>query len=195
MLNQTPVNMYFILFFLSVPKILLLLQHIFFTHLIHQISLPSMLSRSIRYCSKRIPKRQVPAARSIFFVSRITPQNVKSFPTRIFAVNYSSATQPDSNGKGELLIEFTCNVCDERSSHNMSKQAYEHGTVLIQCPKCQSRHLIADHLGFIRDEKFDLKEYIESQGEKIDNRVLEFEKIPPNLAHSSGQTAEEDKKE
>lgn len=151
-----------------------------------------MLSRTIRSCAKRIPKRQLPVTRSIISVSRIRPQTVSLFPTRIFAVKYSSATQPDSNGKGELLIEFTCNVCDERSAHNMSKQAYEHGTVLIQCPKCRSRHLIADHLGFIRDEKFNLKDYIESQGEKIDNRVLEFEKIPPNLAHSSGQTADED---
>ncbi|KAI5958133.1 DNLZ [Candida margitis] len=152
-----------------------------------------MLSRSIRTFARRIPKRQVPAIRSIVSVSRIRLQSVKSsVPTRVFAVNYSSATQPDANGKGELLIEFTCNVCDNRSSHNMSKQAYEHGTVLIQCPECKSRHLIADHLGFIRDEKFDLKDYIESQGSKIDSRVLEFEKIPSNLASSSGQTAEED---
>lgn len=52
--------------------------------------------------------------------------------------------------------------------------------------------MIADHLGFIRDENFNLKDYIESQGEKFDHKVLEFEKIPPNLAQSSGQTAKED---
>ncbi|KAI5955995.1 DNLZ [Candida theae] len=148
-----------------------------------------MLSRSIRLCARRIPKRQFPiVARSLVSVPRVAVIS----PTRVFAANYSSSTQPDANGKGELLIEFTCNVCDERSAHNMSKQAYEHGTVLIQCPKCKSRHLIADHLGFIRDENFNLKDYIESQGDKIKEQVLEFEKIPPNLAHSSGQTAEED---
>ncbi|KAG5417923.1 DNLZ [Candida metapsilosis] len=151
-----------------------------------------MLSRSIRSCIKRIPKRQLPIARSIVLIPRATPYNVITPQPGVFAANYSSSTQPDSNGKGELLIEFTCNVCDERSAHNMSKQAYEHGTVLIQCPGCKSRHLIADHLGFIRDENFNLKDYIESQGEKFDHKVLEFEKIPPNLAQSSGQTAKED---
>jgi hypothetical protein len=28
----------------------------------------------------------------------------------------------------------------------MSKQGYHHGTILITCPGCKNRHLIADHL-------------------------------------------------
>jgi hypothetical protein len=41
---------------------------------------------------------------------------------------------------------FTCKACGERSAHRVSKQAYHHGTVLITCPGCKKRHLMADHL-------------------------------------------------
>lgn len=48
--------------------------------------------------------------------------------------------------KPDMMIAFTCKKCDTRSSHVMSKQAYTSGTVLITCPGCKNRHLIADHL-------------------------------------------------
>lgn len=41
---------------------------------------------------------------------------------------------------------FTCKPCGERSMHTVSKQGYHHGTVLVACPGCKARHLIADHL-------------------------------------------------
>lgn len=43
-------------------------------------------------------------------------------------------------------MTFTCKACTTRSSHRMSKQGYHHGTILITCPGCKNRHLIADHL-------------------------------------------------
>lgn len=46
----------------------------------------------------------------------------------------------------QYQMTFTCKVCTTRSSHKISKQGYHHGTVLISCPGCKNRHLIADHL-------------------------------------------------
>ena len=43
-------------------------------------------------------------------------------------------------------ITFTCRPCQERSAHRISKQGYHHGSVLITCPGCKSRHIISDHL-------------------------------------------------
>lgn len=47
-----------------------------------------------------------------------------------------------------LSITFTCSVvnCGERSTHEFSRHSYEKGIVLVQCPKCESRHLIGDLL-------------------------------------------------
>jgi protein import protein ZIM17 len=61
--------------------------------------------------------------------------------------------RPDELPKAEPRAEvpsyemtFTCKACSTRSSHRMSKQGYHHGTILITCPGCKNRHLIADHL-------------------------------------------------
>ena len=43
-------------------------------------------------------------------------------------------------------LTFTCKPCLERSTHDISKQGYHNGTVLITCPKCKNRHVISDHL-------------------------------------------------
>ncbi|KAG7888206.1 hypothetical protein KL935_005150 [Ogataea polymorpha] len=62
----------------------------------------------------------------------------------VFSVRpHSSAVKME---KPMLMLAFTCKKCHERSSHIISKQAYTSGTVLVQCPGCKNRHLIADHL-------------------------------------------------
>jgi len=37
-------------------------------------------------------------------------------------------------------------TCGHLNTHEFSSQAFHHGIVLVQCPSCLNRHLIADHL-------------------------------------------------
>jgi protein import protein ZIM17 len=54
----------------------------------------------------------------------------------------------------DMAIVFTCGKCGERSLKTFSKQAYERGIVIVQCPGCKARHLIADNLGwFPKDDQ------------------------------------------
>jgi len=52
-----------------------------------------------------------------------------------------------------LSLTFTCTVpnCNTRSTHQFSRRSYESGIVLVECPGCKNRHLIADHLGWFKD--------------------------------------------
>ena len=59
--------------------------------------------------------------------------------------------KPQAEMDKRLLIGFTCKCCQHRTHRTMSHQAYHHGIVLIECPSCQSRHLIADNLGWFKD--------------------------------------------
>ncbi|ODQ66753.1 zf-DNL-domain-containing protein [Nadsonia fulvescens var. elongata DSM 6958] len=67
-------------------------------------------------------------------------------------------------------ISFTCKKCNERSSHKMSHQSYHKGTVLIQCPGCKNRHLIADHLKIFSDESITIEDILRSKGEVVVKR-------------------------
>ncbi|EGN95139.1 hypothetical protein SERLA73DRAFT_113923 [Serpula lacrymans var. lacrymans S7.3] len=73
-----------------------------------------------------------------------------------------------------LSLTFTCTApgCSTRSTHTFTKRAYERGIVLVECPGCQNRHLIADHLGWFKDstEEGKLKtveDILRSRGEQV----------------------------
>lgn len=57
-------------------------------------------------------------------------------------------------------LTFTCKPCSTRSTHRVTKQGYHHGTTLITCPNCKSRHLISDHLKIFSDEGITLEDIL-----------------------------------
>ncbi|GAK62655.1 zf-DNL-domain-containing protein [Moesziomyces antarcticus] len=71
-----------------------------------------------------------------------------------------------------LAITFTCTVdeCGHRSSHEFSKRSYTKGIVIVQCPGCKNRHLIADNLSWFtetEDEPRTIEQMIEAKGGKV----------------------------
>lgn len=93
----------------------------------------------------------------------------------------------------KLMIAFTCKKCDKRSSHTMSRQAYTGGTVLITCPHCKNRHLIADHLKIFSDSKITIQDILKSKGESVSQNLddLVFEDIPEELKKTMGAYAKD----
>jgi hypothetical protein len=59
-----------------------------------------------------------------------------------------SLSDPKFQSVPQMLISFTCKVCNFRSHKSFSKHSYEKGVVIIKCEKCLGNHLIADNLGF-----------------------------------------------
>jgi hypothetical protein len=49
----------------------------------------------------------------------------------------------------------------------MSKSAYTRGVVLIQCPGCKNRHLIADNLGWFSSDPQNVESIVEDQGGQV----------------------------
>lgn len=63
-------------------------------------------------------------------------------------------------------MAFTCGVCNTRSARKISKRAYHHGVVIVQCPHCSNRHLIADRLGWFGDDT-DIVKIMKEKGEVV----------------------------
>ncbi|KAH7908602.1 DNL zinc finger-domain-containing protein [Hygrophoropsis aurantiaca] len=64
-----------------------------------------------------------------------------------------NSSTPPPKIEPKLSLTFTCTApdCSTRSSHTFTKRSYERGIVLVECPGCKNRHLIADHLGWFKD--------------------------------------------
>ncbi|OBA18550.1 uncharacterized protein OGAPODRAFT_40444, partial [Ogataea polymorpha] len=103
---------------------------------------------------------------------------------------HSSAVKME---KPMLMLAFTCKKCHERSSHIISKQAYTSGTVLVQCPGCKNRHLIADHLKIFSDHRINIEDILALKGESVTvtPEDLAFEDIPEKLRDLIGHHAKD----
>ncbi|CCH58562.1 hypothetical protein TBLA_0A07730 [Henningerozyma blattae CBS 6284] len=131
----------------------------------------------------------------------ISSRHLKSSKDNIDTERNGTNTQTDGSrhlgtfkvDQPQLMIAFTCKKCDNRSSHTMSKQAYTKGTVLITCPHCQSRHLIADHLKIFSDNRITIQDILKAKGESVSQSVndLVFEDIPESLKNVIGHYAKD----
>jgi mitochondrial protein import protein ZIM17 len=65
-----------------------------------------------------------------------------------------------------MYMVFTCGNCETRAVKGFSKRSYEEGVVLVQCPGCEKRHVVADHLGWFGPEK-NIEEILASKGEPV----------------------------
>ncbi|TPP60011.1 DNL-type zinc finger protein [Fasciola gigantica] len=74
-------------------------------------------------------------------------------------------SQADVSGK--MYIEFTCKKCNHRSKKYFSKKAYLHGIVIIRCDGCENLHLIADNVGWIKDDRWRLEDVV-----KVDHKYV-----------------------
>ncbi|KAK5206218.1 hypothetical protein LTR96_009507 [Exophiala xenobiotica] len=73
---------------------------------------------------------------------------------------------PVSDDVPSYHLSFTCKPCLHRSRHRITKQGYHYGTVLVTCPSCKARHVIADHLKVFLDQKKTLEDILREKLEE-----------------------------
>lgn len=141
--------------------------------------IPSSRLFSTRLFSPRSLNSASPLPRParILTQTHFVRQNSTSSPSRPLTEKPSGQTETDAErekaneerrkNEEAYRIAFTCKPCGHRSTHRMSKQGYHRGTVLIQCPSCQSRHVMSDHLGIFFDKKTTLEDILQEKGQTL----------------------------
>ncbi|KAF3902884.1 hypothetical protein AA313_de0208473 [Arthrobotrys entomopaga] len=153
--------------------------------------LPPLFSSSIRKYSSEPDSPSIlsppPSSSSSSSSSSPSPSSPSSSSQKV--ASFPLAEKPSYE------LTFTCKKCSHRSTHKVSKQAYHKGTVLVQCPGCQVRHLMSDHLKIFTDKPTTIEDILKEKGEKIKKGVKysngDIEILPDEEAEESVNGAAE----
>lgn len=87
-------------------------------------------------------------------------------------------------------MAFTCNKCETKQARTFSKDSYTKGVVLLRCGGCDNLHLIADNLGWFRDQKTNIEDLMKEKGDKVitnaDDNSIEFNLKPETYVTAEG---------
>ncbi|KAL5966739.1 DNL-type zinc finger protein [Taenia solium] len=104
-------------------------------------------------CPQRPELKVTPGCDLVYESADAEPINQPATALHREALKETSISMPTSViSEKSMNITFTCNVCKTRTQKFFSKLAYTRGLVIIRCPSCQSLHLIADNLGWIKEK-------------------------------------------
>ncbi|KAI9803790.1 MAG: hypothetical protein M1825_001670 [Sarcosagium campestre] len=116
-----------------------------------------------------------------FAANTVRHESTAAAPTKAAAAA-AGTTLPSPQGSGRSApprptyqLTFTCKPCKTRSVHDVSKQGYHKGTVLITCPECKNRHVISDHLKIFSDKPIDIEDLMRQNGERVKLGTLSAE--------------------
>ncbi|RNF27662.1 zf-DNL-domain-containing protein [Trypanosoma conorhini] len=80
---------------------------------------------------------------------------------------------------GDMVAAFTCGRCEHRTVKRFSKHAYTKGIVIVECPSCEVRHLLADNLGWFVDEAKNIEDLLREKGEAFVRIGNDYQVEPP----------------
>lgn len=67
----------------------------------------------------------------------------------------------------KMKLVYTCKVCQTRNSNMISKLSYKQGVIIVKCAGCDNNHLIADNLGWFKDQKTNIEDLMKEKGEDV----------------------------
>ncbi|KAL1828877.1 hypothetical protein ACET3Z_007289 [Daucus carota] len=112
-------------------------------------------------CRLKISQKQSWALRCVMPASVVScfDDNAEAVPGSVNSVDSNESAQQEVSidlklPRRSLLVQFTCNICGERSQRLVNKLAYEKGTVYIQCAGCSQYHRLVDNLNLVVEYDF-----------------------------------------
>ncbi|RDY02077.1 DNL-type zinc finger protein, partial [Mucuna pruriens] len=102
-------------------------------------------------------------ARSVFRVHGLVDDDSVILPQPESPNSEAGASIDLNLPRRSLLVQFTCDLCGERTKRLVNRLAYERGAVFVQCAGCLRHHKLVDNLGLITE--YDFREKINRDSE------------------------------
>ncbi|PON87950.1 Mitochondrial import protein TIM [Trema orientale] len=91
-------------------------------------------------------------------ISGLENGNSETHPESDSSFSNSDATIDIKLPRRSMLVQFTCDLCTERTQRLVNRLAYERGLIYVQCAGCLQHHKLVDNLGLVVE--YDLREEI-----------------------------------
>lgn len=138
-------------------------------------------------------------------IPQLPPIGSSSLPTDAAAASSLNGNSKPFVANHKFQLQYTCNICETRNAHSVSRLAYRQGVVIARCKGCDSQHLIADNLGWtdydggFRGNKTNTIEDYFANDEtvkvnRVSTEVFELEKILQGYNVQSGAIMGDDGK-
>lgn len=112
------------------------------------------------------PHYEYPRPSQLTYCTSASSDRGKATPLAASQASRDVVTDDSTSSAARLHMVFTCAKCETRAVKLFSKNAYQNGVVIVTCPGCDARHLIADNLGWFGDEK-NIEEVLARKGESV----------------------------
>lgn len=81
-------------------------------------------------------------------------------------VKFTAFSNLKPSARHDMVMVFTCKVCETRSVKTLCRESYEKGVVVARCEGCSNLHLIADRLGWF-GEPGSVEDLLAAQGQDV----------------------------
>ena len=71
----------------------------------------------------------------------------------------------------KFQIQYKCKVCGAQNQHAVTRLAYRQGLVIATCRGCESRHLLADNLGWCSTDFDNIEKFMDKRQEAAGGAV------------------------
>lgn len=131
-------------------------------------------SNEIEYRLPQLPAAVIPNTKDPLSQQ----QNID--PTTILSTPITSSSDTALVTR-KFQLQYTCNKCETRNQHSISRLAYRKGVVIATCQGCDVQHLIADNLGFtgglFKNSTNTIEEHMEQgQVTRVTKEVFDLER-------------------
>ncbi|KAK4783511.1 hypothetical protein SAY86_007885 [Trapa natans] len=89
------------------------------------------------------------------------PENISTFPFSLFT----------KSPRRRMLVAFSCNICQQRTTRAINPHAYSDGTVFVQCCGCNAYHKLVDNLNLFHEMKCYIGPGFNYKGSNLDANI------------------------